>query len=141
MYRSIGITGATIEMSKYKSRKVRIGNEVFDSKKEAERYKQLLMLQKAGVIRDLKRQVKYILIPSQYAESTEVYKKGAKKGQRKRGKLLEKECAYIADFVYKRGSEAVVEDVKGYRGGGAYAVFVIKRKLMLEKYGIRVKEV
>lgn len=128
-------------MSKYKSKKVQINGLLFDSKKEARRWLELERAEKLKLITELKRQVKFILIPSQYEESSQIYKRGKKKGQKKPGKLIEKECAYIADFVFKNGSETVVEDVKGYRKGGAYAVFVIKRKLMLERYGIRVKEV
>lgn len=50
---------------------------------------------------------------------------------------------YVADFVYTdtRTNLTVVEDVKGYRDGGAYRVFVIKRKLMLQRFGIQIKEV
>ena len=128
-------------MNKYKSKKAQADGIVFDSQKEARRWLELKQMEKYKLISDLKRQVKYTLIPSQYEESTEIYIKGSKKGQKKPGKLIEKECAYIADLVYKKGLETIVEDVKGYRGGGAYAVFTIKRKLMLEKYGIRVKEV
>ena len=65
-----------------------------------------------------------------------------KTGQKKAGKVLERECVYRADFAYtdKQGQK-IVEDVKGYKGGGAYAVFVIKRKLMLYVHHIRVIEV
>ena len=111
---------------KYKNRKCTVNNEVFDSKKEARRYVELKALEKLGRISGLERQKKFILIPSQKDENE---------------KTIERECSYIADFVYVENNKTVVEDVKGYRGGGAYAVFTIKRKLMLEKYGIRVKEV
>lgn len=53
----------------------------------------------------------------------------------------ERAVRYIADFVYERDGRTVVEDVKGYRHGTAYNVFSIKRKLMLEKYGIEVAEI
>jgi hypothetical protein len=77
----------------------------------------------------------------EYAESTETYKRGSKKGQPKRGKLLERECLYVADFVYTDATgETIVEDVKGYRGGQAYSVFKIKRKLMLFIHGIKIHE-
>lgn len=112
--------------NKYKNRKVIVDGELFDSKKEALRWRQLKSLEKIHAISDLQRQVKYTLIPSQKDES---------------GKVVEQKCSYIADFVYHQNGQIVVEDVKGYRKGGAYAVFTIKRKLMLEKYGIRVKEV
>ena len=97
----------------------------FDSKKEARRYGELLLLEKAGVITDLEMQVKYILIPAQYEE----YERYGKTGNRlKDGKrLLEKECAYIADFVYSENGKMVVEDTKGMRTKD----YVIKRKLML----------
>lgn len=112
--------------SKYNNQKIVVDGQIFDSKKEALRYQQLKSLEKIKAISDLQRQVKYTLIPSQKDES---------------GKVIEQKCSYIADFVYHQNGKIVVEDVKGYRKGGAYAVFAIKRKLMLERYGIKVKEV
>ena len=112
--------------NKYKNRKVIVDGELFDSKKEALRWGQLKSLEKIHAISDLQRQVKYTLIPSQKDEN---------------GKVIEQKCSYIADFVYRQNGQIVVEDVKGYRKGTAYDVFTIKRKLMLEKYGIRGKEV
>lgn len=93
---------------------------VHDSRKEANRWSQLILLEKAGVISDLKRQVKYELIPKQEGERA-VY--------------------YVADFEYIENGQKVVEDVKGYKEGLAYRVFVIKRKLMLYVHGIKVKEI
>lgn len=125
--------------NKYKSIKTSYNGIVFDSKKEAVRYSELLLMERGGIISDLRRQVKYILIPAQYEPSTEVYKKGIHKGEPKRGKLLEKECSYIADFVYydKEKGVEVVEDTKGFRT----KEYVIKRKLMLLVHGIRIKEI
>lgn len=119
--------------SKYKNRKVQVDGIIFDSAKEANRYKELNMMEKAGKIKELQRQVKYVLIPAQ-REPAE---------GKKKGKLLERECAYLADFVYfdNDKGEYIVEDVKGYRGGGAYEVFKIKRKLMLYRFGIHVTEI
>ena len=108
-------------MGKYKNRKLTIDGEVFDSHKEYARYRELALLERAGQISDLKRQVKYELIPS----------------QRIGGKVVEKPCAYIADFVYTENGETVVEDTKGYRTKD----YIIKRKLMLHVHGIRIKEV
>lgn len=125
---------------KYKNRKIIVDGITFDSKKEAKRYKELKMLERAGIIHDLQRQVKYVLIPAQYEHTGEIYVKGKNKGKPKKGKLIEQECAYYADFVYIRDGETVVEDVKGYRDGQAYNLFVIKRKLMLYVYGVTVKE-
>lgn len=128
---------------KYGNTKVIMDGIQFDSQREAARYQQLKLLERAGRITALQTQVKYVLIPTQRAASFEVYKSGPNKGRRKPGKVLECECSYIADFVYNQDGETVVEDVKGYRdpASAGYAKFVIKRKLMLERYGIRIKEV
>ena len=126
---------------KYRNRKTVVDGIVFDSAKEAIRYQELKMLQKSGVIQNLRLQVPYEIIPEQREASDEVYSKGAKKGQPKPGKILERKVEYIADFVYTEDGQTVVEDVKGYRDGGSYKVFVLKRKLMLKVYGISVKEI
>ena len=91
------------------------------------------MLQK-GLISDLRLQVKYVLIPTQ-REPDSVGVKGGKV----KGKLIERECAYYADFTYidKRTGETVVEDVKGVRT----PEYKLKRKLMLYVHGIKIKEV
>lgn len=123
--------------SKYGSRKQTVSGITFDSRKEARRFQELRLLEQAGKISDLRLQVKYQLIPPQRAPSFEVYKSGPNKGRRKPGKLVEKECAYIADFVYVQDGKTVVEDAKGYRTD----VYIIKRKLMLERYGIQIREV
>lgn len=123
--------------SKYGSRKQTVSGITFDSRKEAQRFQELRLLERAGEIFDLRLQVKYVLIPTQREASLETYKSGPNKGRRKPGKVLERECSYIADFVYTRGGETIVEDTKGFRT----EVYKIKRKLMLERYGIRIKEV
>lgn len=125
-------------MRKYHNRKVVVDGIVFDSMKEANRWKELKVLERAGQVRDLQRQVKFRLIPAQREWTDET----TATGKPKKGKLLEHECSYIADFTYKnRYGLLVVEDVKGYKKGEAYALFVIKRKLMLWVHGIRIKEV
>lgn len=118
--------------NKYNNNKITIDGITFDSLKEANRYSELLLLQRAGAIQDLRRQVKYILIPVQ-REPDIVGKKG---GIRK-GKLLERECAYIADFVYTENGVQVVEDTKGLKT----KEYIIKRKLMLYIHGIKIREV
>lgn len=120
--------------SKYKAKKVEVDGIKFDSKREARRYEELLILEQAGEIKDLKRQVKYILIPAQ-REPDSV---GAR-GGRIKGKLIERECAYVADFVYTDTAtgELIVEDVKGMRT----SEYIVKRKLMLWVNNIRIKEV
>lgn len=120
--------------NKYNAHSVEYDGEIFDSQKELSRFRELLFMQRDGIITDLERQVKYTLIPAQREPSTV----GARGGI-KQGKLLEKECSYIADFVYKvvETGEIVVEDTKGFRTKD----YVIKRKLMLFVYGIQIKEI
>lgn len=117
--------------TKYHSKKVTSGGHSFDSKKECRRWNELQLLEQDGQISNLQRQVKYILIPAQYGPQTI-----GPRGGVKRGPLLERECAYIADFVYWKDRVTVVEDAKGVRT----ADYIIKRKLMLERYGIRILE-
>ncbi len=125
-------------MSKYHNRKVTVDGITFDSAKEANRYKELKVLERAGLVHDLQLQVKFKLIPAQREWTDET----TKSGKPKKGKVIEHECSYIADFVYKnRYGLLVVEDVKGYKKGVAYDLFVVKRKLMLWIHGIRVKEI
>ncbi len=104
-------------MSKYHAKKVTVDGIVFDSKKEAQRYGQLRLMEKARLITDLQRQVCFQLIPKQSGERS---------------------CQYIADFVYRdRDGKTVVEDVKGYRTDA----YIIKRKLMLWVHGIHITEI
>lgn len=125
--------------SKYNSKSIEVDGIAFDSKKEARRYQELSLLEKAGAIRDLQMQVKFVLIPAQYEFTNERYTKGKKKGCLKQGKLLERECVYIADFVYidLENARKVVEDTKGFRTKD----YIIKRKLMLHVHGIQIREV
>ena len=123
-------------MSKYKAKKASVDGIEFDSRKEANRYCELKLLQRAGKIQNLELQKAFELIPAQREAYTIV-----KRGGIIKGKVIEKAVFYRADFVYTENGETVVEDVKGYKGGGAYAVFTIKRKLLLYKYGIKIKEI
>ncbi len=119
--------------SKYHALKLTIDGVTFDSRREARRYSELKLLAKAGEITGLCRQQKFVLIPAQREPDTIGPRGGKHKGQ-----LLERECAYIADFVYiDRDGNLVVEDTKGVRT----PEYVIKRKLMLWLHGIRIKEV
>lgn len=124
--------------NKYYNIKTRaLDGTVFDSHKEARRWEELLLLQRAGKISDLQRQVKYELIPAQY----ETYERYSKKGERLKDgtRLLERKVEYVADFVYTNieTGENVVEDSKGIRTKD----YILKRKLMLAVHGIRIKEV
>jgi len=97
----------------------------FDSRKEARRYDELRLLERAHQISDLQRQVKFVLIPAQ---------------RDPKGKLIERQCYYVADFTYKDSSgRLVVEDTKSE--ATRTPVYVVKRKLMLWVHGIRVREV
>lgn len=111
------------KMRKYRNQKISMGDHTFDSKKEMNRFLELSLLQKTGKIKDLRCQVKFVLIPAQRDPLT--------------GKLLERECAYVADFVYQEDGRNVVEDTKGFRTKD----YIIKRKLMLQRYGVRIREV
>ena len=108
-------------MSKYYSRKITVGGVTYDSKKEYTRWCELSLLQKAGKITNLQRQVKYELIPA----------------QRTNGKVVERACTYVADFVYEENGNTVVEDTKGFKTKD----YIIKRKLMLYLQGIKIKEI
>ena len=118
--------------SKYHSRKIERDGMTFDSIKEWRRWVELSLLEKAGTITGLERQVKFVLIPAQREPDTI-----GKRGGVKKGKTIEKECAYIADFVYHENGEKVVEDVKGFKTKD----YILKRKMMLYFHGIRIREV
>lgn len=120
--------------NKYNAHSVEYDGIKFDSQKEALRYKELTFLISSGIISNLRRQVKYVLIPAQREPSTVGPRGGVKPG-----KLIEKECSYIADFVYTvvETGETVVEDTKGF----CTKDYLIKRKLMLFVYGIKIKEI
>ena len=119
--------------NKYSADKVTIDGIQFASKREARRYRDLLLLWNAGEIFDLRMQVKYVLIPAQREPDTI-----GPKGGRKPGKLIEHELSYVADFVYKdKDGNVIVEDTKGFRTKD----YVIKRKLMLWVHGVRIREV
>lgn len=89
------------------------------------------LLEKAGAITDLKRQVEFVLIPAQREPDTI-----GKRGGIIKGKTIEQKCSYIADFVYTENGKTVVEDVKGYKTPD----YKIKKKLLLYIHGIRIKE-
>lgn len=124
--------------SKYYAKKITVNGITYDSKKEARRHAQLLEMERKGDIKDLQRQVKFVLIPAQREPDTIGPRGGVKKGR-----LLEREVCYVADFVYAAHGECVVEDTKGYRNPSTagYAYFVLKRKLMLWVHGIRIQEI
>ena len=103
-----------VKKSKYRNIKVELNGIHFDSKKEAAQYKKYLLLKKVGEITDFQMQVRYDLAIN-----------GVKLG------------FYKADFVvtWKSGLVRVV-DVKGIRT----PVYILKRKLMLAIWGIKILE-
>ena len=128
--------------SKYYSKKVTVDGITFDSKKEYLRYRELMLLESAGVISGLELQKRFELIPAQY----ETYARYGKRGQRLKDgrRCVEQSVCYVADFYYKdKNGDPVVEDTKGYRNPSTsgYAYFVLKRKLMLYVHGIRIREI
>lgn len=108
---------------KYKNNRATVDGETFDSKKEAKRYQELLLCQKAGWISNLRRQVTFQLVPTQKTETK-----------------TERAVTYVADFVYTdtQGRE-IVEDVKSAITKKLPA-YIIKRKLMLWIHGVEVRE-
>ena len=123
-------------MSKYLSKKAEYNGIKFDSRKEMKRYIYLLELLKKGEISGLECQKKYVLIPSQKEQDRiEINKNG--KDRIVKGKCIERECAYYADFVYiTKDNKLVVEDTKGVRT----PEYIIKRKLMLFEFNIKIQE-
>ena len=118
-------------MAKYHSKKVTRNGITYDSVKEYKRHCELLLLERAGAITGLQRQVEFELIPAQ----REPDRVGVRGGKIK-GKTIEHAVRYIADYVYYENGKQVVEDVKGVKTKD----YVIKRKLMLWVHGIKIKE-
>lgn len=105
--------------NKYGAKRTTVDGIEFDSKLEANRWSELRLLERAGVIAELERQKEYVIIPkSQYG----------------------RKIVYRADFVYKtKEGETVVEDVKS--AATKTAVYKIKKRMMGEIYGIQVREI
>ncbi len=110
--------------SKYGAVKTQISGITFDSKAEARRFLELKALEAAGQIGCLELQKKFLLLPS----------------KRNADGYLERETAYVADFVYIDSTgDTVVEDSKS--SATITPEYVIKRKLMLHIHGVTVREI
>lgn len=109
--------------NKYGNKKVNVDGHTFDSQKEARRYKELKLMERAGKIKDLELQPQFELIPTIRTERETLYK-----------------VSYYADFRYTDTNTGgvVVEDVKGYKTD----IYILKKKMLLHKYeGIDFREV
>ena len=125
--------------SKYGAQKVEVNGILFDSRKEARVYENLLLLEKDGAIRDLKLQVPYELIPTIYGTKTKITHLKTKDKVENVQFVRQRAVKYVADFVYydiAEGRERVV-DVKGFRT----KEYELKKKMMLAFLGIEVEEV
>lgn len=107
-------------MSKYNNKPESVDGHKFASRREAKRYMELKLLQRANQIRDLKIHPSFTVVPK-----TDQFRA----------------VDYVADFSYIVDGRMVVEDAKGMRRGTAYSVFKIKQKLMYHVLGIVVIEV
>lgn len=105
--------------SKYHAKKTVVDGITFDSKREADRYLVLKSMEEDGTIEDLRRQVRYELIPAFDVD-----------GKHHRA------VSYVADFVYRENGHEVIEDVKGV----VTDVYRLKRKLVAYRYGANIRE-
>ena len=106
-------------LNKFNNKITTIDSIKFHSKKEADRYKQLKLLEKSGLIKDLVLQKRWPI------NINEV-----------------KICTYISDFdYYTKYGEYVCEDVKGFKKGPAWNMYRLKSKLMKAIYNINISEI
>ena len=110
------------DSGKFKNKKVELDGHKFDSKAEARRYEELKLQAQTQRIVDLRLQVPFELIPAQRID----------------GRCVERSCRFVADFTYLESGVLVVEDVKSPIT--ITPVYIVKRKLLLQKYGIRIRE-
>lgn len=107
-----------LSKNKYGNKKVIFNGIKFDSKKEQSRYMELKLLERAGVIEDLKMQVPFTLIDKS-----------------KYGRMIK----YVADFTYNENGKYIVEDVKS--SATKTPLYRLKKRLLAERYGIEIQEV
>lgn len=118
---------------KYHNKRVEYDGKVFDSLKEKKRYCQLQLLEKQGMISNLRLQVSFELIPPIYED--EVVQLKTKTKIKK--KLVQRATTYIADFVYDSDGKTIVEDTKGFRT----KEYELKKKMMRALLGIAIQEI
>lgn len=105
--------------SKYHAKRTSVDGITFDSKREADRYLVLKSMEEDGTIENLRRQVRYELVPAFDVD----------------GKHY-RPVFYVADFVYRENGHEVIEDVKGV----VTDVYRLKRKLVAYRYGMSIRE-
>lgn len=105
--------------SKYHAKKTTVDGITFDSRREADRYLVLKGMEEDGAIENLRRQVRYELVPAFDVD----------------GKHY-RPVFYVADFVYRENGHEVIEDVKGV----VTDVYRLKRKLVAYRYGMNIRE-
>lgn len=108
-------------VAKYRNKKVTVDGISFDSILEAHRYSVLRARLDAGEISDLRIHPHFTLAEAfRDLDGTHV-----------------RPVQYIADFSYLDNGRRIVEDTKGVRTEG----YIIKRKLVKDKFGISIREV
>ena len=125
--------GMVAKPPKYRNEKVVVDGIKFDSKREAKAYQELSLMERAGIISDLRLQVKFELLSAQY----EHYEVQGKRKVLQKKKCIEKSCSYYADFTYMQDGVLHVVDSKGVKT----KEYLIKRKMMLALRGIQIKEI
>ena len=99
--------------NKYRNQRTEVDGIAFASKREAKRYSELKLLERAKVIKDLELQIRFPL--------------------KVNSELI---CTYVADFVYTENGQQVVEDSKGHKT----REYILKKKLMRALYQTEIKE-
>lgn len=105
--------------SKYHAKKTTVDGITFDSRREADRYLVLKSMEEGGGIENLRRQVRYELVPAFDVDGRHY-----------------RPVYYVADFVYMENGKEVVEDVKGMMTD----VYRLKAKLFAYRYGMSIRE-
>lgn len=122
--------------SKYRNEKVTFQGMSFDSKKELQRYLFLLDAERRGVISELKRQVKFELIPA----ITEEYVEHLKTKDKVKTRTLQLAVTYICDFTYVKDGVLVIEDIKSDHKL-LTKEYQLKKKIMFAIHRLIIREV
>lgn len=125
--------------SKYGSKKEEVDGITFDSKKEANAYRKLKLMEEQGLIRDLKLQVPFELIPPVYGTKTKITHLKTKDKVEEVSFVRQRAVRYVADFVFYDVEEDCMRviDVKGFRT----KEYDLKKKMMLAFKGIEIEEI